>query len=222
LKEERMNITAEGVSLSIGGRPVLRDETLCAARGRTLALVGPSGCGKTTLLNVLGLLHRPSNGRVLANGKDTTGWKDGQRRLFWQQHAAFVFQDYGLIDDESIAYNVALSRLSLFRSLRKHKASVEEALDKVGLGGRSGEKVSLLSGGEKQRVGLARAIFRRADVILADEPTASLDHSNRELVTRFLKSEAARGATVIIATHDEHLIRVCDEIHRVSAPGRQR
>jgi putative ABC transport system ATP-binding protein len=108
-------------------------------------------------------------------------------------HAAFVFQDYGLIDDESVAYNVALSKLSLFGSPRKQVAAVEKALERVALGGRALEKCSRLSGGERQRVGLARAIFQRADVILADEPTASLDQGNRELVAGFLKAEATRS-----------------------------
>lgn len=212
-----MDIRVENVGLALSGRTVLHDETVRALPGRALALVGPSGCGKTTLLSVLGLLHKPDTGKVLAGGTETCGWKDRSRRRFWQEHAAFVFQDYGLIDDESVAYNVALSRLSLFRPTRKHVAQVEDALEQVGLGGRSHEKVSRLSGGEKQRVGLARAIFRRADIILADEPTASLDQRNRELVTGLLKAEAARGVTVVVATHDERLIAVCDEVHHVGS-----
>jgi putative ABC transport system ATP-binding protein len=210
-----MELHVKNVGRSVGGRTILHHETACALPGRTLALVGPSGCGKTTLLGILGLLHKPDTGTVLANGTDTFSWKDDRRRRFWQEHAAFVFQDYGLIDDESVAYNVALSRLSLFGSPRKHRTAVEEALERVGLAGRASEKVSRLSGGEKQRASLARAIFRRADVILADEPTASLDQGNRELVAGFLEAEAARGATVVVATHDEDLISRCDEVHHV-------
>jgi putative ABC transport system ATP-binding protein len=212
-----MELHVKNVSLAVRGRTVLHHETVCALPGRTLALVGPSGCGKTTLLGILGLLHKPDTGTVLADGTDTSRWKDDLRRRFWQRHAAFVFQDYGLIDDESVAYNVALSRLSLFGSPRKHMATVEKALARVALGGRALERCSRLSGGERQRVGLARAIFRRADVILADEPTASLDLGNRELVAGFLQAEAARGATVVVATHDEDLITLCDEVHHVGA-----
>lgn len=205
-----MDIKAENISVTIDGKSVLAGQDIHAMPGKTLALVGPSGSGKTTLLNVLGLLRRVEGGRVLVGGKDATSWDDRRRRRFWQQHAAFVFQDYGLIDEESVEYNVALSQISLFGIQRRQKDAVESALDSVGLGGRAGEKVSTLSGGEKQRVGLARAMFRSADVIFADEPTASLDLNNRNLVTGFLQEEARRGATVVIATHDEALMGACD------------
>lgn len=205
-----MDIKAENINVTIDGKKVLEGQDVHAMPGNTLALVGPSGSGKTTLLNVLGLLRRVDGGRVLVGGQDSTNWDDRLRRRFWQQHAAFVFQDYGLIDEESVEYNVSLSQLSLFGIRRQQRSAVESALDRVGLIDRAGEKVSTLSGGEKQRVGLARAMFRSADAIFADEPTASLDLDNRNLVTRFLQEEAARGATVVIATHDESLMAACD------------
>ncbi|MFK4297424.1 putative ABC transport system ATP-binding protein [Arthrobacter sp. GAS37] len=205
-----MDIKAENITVTIEGKDVLKGQSVHATPGETLAFVGPSGCGKTTLLNVLGLLRRVDGGQVHVGGRDATRWDDRRRRRFWQQHAAFVFQDYGLIDEESVEYNVALSQMPIFGLVKRHRAGIESALDRVGLVGRSGEKVSTLSGGEKQRVGLARAMFRSADVIFADEPTASLDLDNRNLVTLFLQEEAARGAAVIIATHDEALIKACD------------
>ncbi|HKU31024.1 MAG TPA: ATP-binding cassette domain-containing protein [Arthrobacter sp.] len=205
-----MEIKAENVTVIIEGKKVLAGQSVHAVPGKTLALVGPSGSGKTTLLNVLGLLLRVDGGSVVVGGQDAARWDDQRRRRFWQKHAAFVFQDYGLIDEETVEYNVALSRLSLLGLQRRHKAGIEEALERVGLTGRGKEKVSTLSGGEKQRVGLARAMFRSADVIFADEPTASLDLDNRNLVTGFLQEEAARGAAVIIATHDEDLMAACD------------
>ena len=205
-----MEITAENVTVAIAGKNILSKRSLIATPGQTLALVGPSGCGKTTLLNVLGLLHRPNGGRVLMGGQDTSRWDDRQRRRFWQRHTAFVFQDYGLIDEETVAYNVALSQISLLGLSKRQKSRIEDALGRVGLDGRGKAKVSTLSGGEKQRVGLARAMFKSADLIFADEPTASLDLNNRNLVTGFLQEEAARGAAVIIATHDEALTNACD------------
>lgn len=205
-----MEIEAENVSVLIDGRHVLSGQNAHVHRGQTLALVGPSGSGKTTLLNTLGLLLRVDGGRIAVGGKDATRWTDGQRRRFWGQHAAFIFQDYGLIDDQSVEYNVLLARLPLFGVRRKDRAAVDVALARVGLEGRGREQVSTLSGGEKQRVGLARAMFRQAGVVFADEPTASLDRPNRDIVTTFLKSEAERGAAVVIATHDETLIAACD------------
>lgn len=206
-----MEISAENITVTIDAHNVLVRQSVSAVPGVTLALTGPSGSGKTTLLNVLGLLRRVNGGRVLVGGHDATHWNDSRRRRFWQQSAAFVFQDYGLIDEESVAVNVALSRIPVFGRRHSQRAGVENALERVGLGGRSDHKVSTLSGGEKQRVGLARAMFRSANVILADEPTASLDLANRNLVTGFLLEEAARGATVVIATHDEALIAACDQ-----------
>ena len=205
-----MEIKAENVTVSIDGKKVLTEQSVDVVPGRTLALVGPSGCGKTTLLNVLGLLRRVDGGRVLVGNQDATRWDDRRRRRFWQQHASFVFQDYGLVDEETVEYNVALSQISLLGLRTRQKAEIERSLERVGLNGRGKEKVSTLSGGEKQRVGLARAMFRSADVIFADEPTASLDFDNRTLVTSVLQEEAERGAAVIIATHDETLMNACD------------
>jgi len=205
-----MQILAEDVVVTIDGRQVLAAPQVHVQPGQTLALVGPSGSGKTTLLNVLGLLLRVESGRVVVNGHETARWGDSRRRGFWQKHAAFVFQDHGLVDEKSVAYNVMLARLPLFGVRARDRASIELILERVGLAGRGKEVVSTLSGGEKQRVGLARAMFRKADVIFADEPTASLDRDNRELVTGFLTEEAHRGAAVVIATHDEALMAACD------------
>lgn len=217
-----MEINASNVSVTIDGHDVLVDETVSAIPGRTLALVGPSGCGKTTLLNVLALLRRVNAGRVQLGDQDATRWDDRRRRKFWQQHTAFVFQDYGLIDEESVAYNVALSKLPLLPHRANRMPRVEGILERVGLAGRGEDTVSTLSGGEKQRVGLARAMFRSADVIFADEPTASLDRENRRLVTDFLLQEAARGAAVVIATHDETLMALCDLRFELGHSGSRR
>lgn len=146
-----MKITAENITVTIAGHEVLDQQSVTATPGIALALIGPSGSGKTTLLNVLSLLRRVDGGKVFVGSQDATQWDDRHRRKFWQQHAAFVFQDYGLIDEESIAYNVALSKLPLFRLPPTQRAAVEEILERVGLEGRSAHKVSTLSGGEKQR-----------------------------------------------------------------------
>ena len=214
-----MKIVAENVSVSIGSKSVVDGCSIDASPGETLTLVGPSGSGKTTLLNVLGLLQRNDGGAVLLDGVDATSWNDRRRRRFWQQHAAFVFQDYGLIDEETAEYNVAVARLSMWGIRPRERPAIDAALSRVGLEGRGREKVSTLSGGEKQRVGLARAMFRRADVIFADEPTASLDAANRRLVSTYLLGEAARGATVVIATHDDELMSLCDRRLVLTAPA---
>lgn len=131
-----MKITAENITVTIAGHEVLDQQSITATPGIALALIGPSGSGKTTLLNVLGLLRRVDGGKVFVGSQDATQWDDRHRRKFWQQHAAFVFQDYGLIDEESIAYNVALSKLpcSAFRPLngQRSKKSLNESAWRVG------------------------------------------------------------------------------------------
>ncbi|MGG5176015.1 ABC transporter ATP-binding protein [Pseudarthrobacter sp. J1763] len=214
-----MQLRADSVSVVIDGKPVLSSVSVEAKPGRMLVLAGKSGSGKTTLLNVLGLLGRVDTGSVVVAGQDATKWKDSQRRRFWRDHVAFVFQDYGLIEEASVEYNVTVGRRGLFGLRQSDRERVEQVLNHVLLSGRGKEQTARLSGGEKQRVGLARAMFRGADIVLADEPTASLDRKNRELVINFLIEEARRGATVVVATHDEGLMAAGDDLIRL---GEQR
>lgn len=207
-----MHLTTHDAGVRIAGTPILDGVSVAVRPGAICALAGPSGSGKTTLLHVLGMLRRVDSGSVSVDGVEVTTWGDRARVRFWQRHAAFIFQDYGLIDEETIAYNVTLRRRFLPSRSRREHAAVSDVLQLVGLGGRHGELAASLSGGERQRVGIARAMHRSADVILADEPTASLDRTNRLLVTDFLRGAADRGATVVVATHDEDLIRESDAI----------
>lgn len=207
-----MQVRAEDVTVEIAGHPIVKVSSVTAEPGKLLVLAGASGSGKTTLLNALGLLRRVDTGMVLVDGKDSTRWRDGRRRRYWRDHVAFVFQDYGLVEEESVSYNVSIGRRRVVGISRADHERVERVLEHVHLAGREREQTSRLSGGEKQRVGLARAMFRQADMVLADEPTASLDRANRELVLGFLREEAERGAAVVVATHDEDVIAAADEV----------
>ncbi|MFJ6537899.1 ABC transporter ATP-binding protein [Paenarthrobacter sp. NPDC091711] len=207
-----MLLYADSVSVVIDGKPVLNSVSVEAKPGKMLVLAGSSGSGKTTLLNVLGLLGRVGSGHVVVGGEDATKWNDSKRRRFWRNHVAFVFQDYGLIEEASVGYNVTVGRRGLFGLRPSESERLGQVLKHVLLSGREKEQTARLSGGEKQRVGLARAMFRAADIVLADEPTASLDRRNRQLVINFLKEEARRGATVVVATHDEDLMAAGDDV----------
>lgn len=205
-----MNIVAEDVTVVIDGREVVHRACLDCTPGKMTALVGHSGSGKTTLLHCLGLLQLPTSGRVLVDGTDTTGWKPRQRRRFWKAHSAFVLQDYGVMEEESVAFNVTM-KSSVFgsRVLGDHRR-LKLALKETGLGGRGGELAARLSGGEKQRLSIARAMYKNARVAFVDEPTASLDKGNRTKVIELFAALARQGCVVIIATHDAEMIDACD------------
>jgi putative ABC transport system ATP-binding protein len=208
-----MSIITEHISYAIHDHIILKDVSVDCKPGDMVALVGPSGCGKTTMLGILGLLIAPNAGDIYIDRRnDSQHWSDARRRGFWKQKAAFIYQDYGLVEDETVAYNVTMKPRALFGRRSFVPDDVEEALRKVGLSGRGGETVSFLSGGEKQRVGVARAIYKQARYIFADEPTASLDKTNREMVTSLLEREASRGACVIVSTHDMELAGHCNRI----------
>jgi putative ABC transport system ATP-binding protein len=204
---------ANQVTMIINERTIMENESVICDPGTLTALVGPSGAGKTTLLHVLGLLLRPTSGRVLMDGVDTTSWEAKQRRLFWKKHAAFVLQDYGIVEEESVAFNVTMTS-SLFRSkVVGDKERVRKVLAKTGLNGRERELAARLSGGEKRRLAIARALYKDAQIIFADEPTASLDEANGDRVIELLQLLAKQGRTVIVATHDEKMMQAAHAMH---------
>jgi putative ABC transport system ATP-binding protein len=205
-----MSIEALDVTVVMDGREIVHRARLVCSPGTMTALVGPSGCGKTTLLHCLGLLQQPTSGRVLVDGADTTGWKSRRRRRFWRTHSAFVLQDHGVIEEESVAFNVTMAS-SLFGSrVSGNRERLKAALEEAGLSGRDGESAAHLSGGEKQRLSIARAIYKDAQVIFVDEPTASLDEGNRVKVIELFASLARQGRIVVVATHDDEMIDACD------------
>ena len=199
-----MNINANNVTLSINGRTILSNVTLLAEGGKMTALSGKSGSGKTTLLNCLGLIQPIDSGEIMVDNLDATNWGEAKRTKFWHDSAEFIYQDYGIIDDETVSFNVSLKKIG------NNQREISKVLETVGLGGREKDMAMVLSGGEKQRLGIARAIYKNASVIFADEPTASLDEENREIVISLLRDCANRGVAIILATHDERLVYECD------------
>ncbi len=201
-----MALVGEGLGVDIEGRSIFDAVDIEAPSASSTAIIGPSGSGKTTLLNCLGLLLRPTRGRVVLDNRVISGRPRKEVLRFWREDAAFVYQDSGVIDEEALSYNVTLSR----RAAKTRHDAVEAVLEKVGLGGRSAERAAVLSGGEKQRLGIARAIYKGASIIFADEPTASLDERNRRVVRDLLFEQAREGTCVIVSTHDLELARACD------------
>lgn len=212
-----MQIETQGVSVVIGGRSVLNNESVRCEPATMTALVGPSGSGKTTLLHCLGLLLPVSQGQVLIDGKDVTKYGSAARRRFWRDHAAFVLQDYGIMESESVAFNVTMQSSQLGKRASGDVRRLAQILDRTGLADRPDEAASHLSGGERQRLAIARAIYKRAAVVFVDEPTASLDSINRRKVIDLLTEFATNGCTVVASTHDPEMIEACNKHHEIGS-----
>ncbi|MBE3000718.1 ATP-binding cassette domain-containing protein [Nocardiopsis sp. HNM0947] len=202
-------IATENLTKSFGERHLWRDLDLTVHGGRMLALVGASGTGKTTLLNCLGLLEPPTRGRIVFEGRDLAASWPGRRRRFRRDHLGYLFQDYALIDNATVRANLEVAR-------RADVAERSAALERVGLGGREKETVHHLSGGEQQRVALARLMVKNPSVVLADEPTGALDEANTSMVMDVLGEMARSGCAVVIATHVTSVTQACDDVFDVS------
>lgn len=212
---QTMTISAEDVTIAIDGRTIVNRASLVCSPGSMTALIGPSGSGKTTLLHCLGLLQIPTSGCIRVDGTDTTSWNSRRRRRFWKEHGAFVLQDYGVIEEESVAFNVTMASTVFGSRVLGDQQRLQTALKETGLSGRDNEMAARLSGGEKQRLSVARAIYKDARVIFVDEPTASLDKGNRAKVIDLFTSRAHHGCVVVVATHDAEMIDACDSQYDV-------
>ncbi len=178
-----------------------------------LALTGPSGAGKSTLLNCIGLLEKADGGEILVEGTDITRFGRRAQRLFRRDTLGYLFQNYALIENATVKENLDAAIAS--GSARRKRRQYAEALERVGLSGREEEPIYQLSGGEQQRVALARLIVKRATLILADEPTGALDEKNERMVMQILKDLADEGACVVVTTHRRSVREECDSVLQV-------
>jgi putative ABC transport system ATP-binding protein len=173
--------------------------------GEYLAITGPSGCGKSTLLGILGLLDAPSGGEYWFDGHNVAGWGEKQLNTLRRGRIGFVFQSFNLIDDLSVAENIALALEYGELPARARRERVAEVMERLGIAHRAGHRPSQLSGGQQQRVAIARAIAARPALLLADEPTGNLDSAHGAEVMRILRELNAEGTTLVMVTHSlEH------------------
>lgn len=212
-----MIIRGENLGVSLAEKRVFHGVNVKLRPGTVTALVGPSGSGKTLLLQTLGGMVSPSEGSVWVDKEESSGWSDSQKLRFWRESAAFIQQDYGVVEEETVAFNVTMKSSLWGRTIIPDPARLKEVLSRVGLQGRDKEIAARLSGGEKQRVAIARALYKRARVWFADEPTASLDAQNQGLIRELFREAAApaagkEGATIVVATHDLAFARQCDQV----------
>lgn len=189
-------IEIKGLRKAFGNICLFDDLNLVIPDGAFAVITGPSGCGKTTLLNLIGGLDKVSGGEILVDGVKISG----NTRLvgYYRETVGFLFQNFALVEKKTVKQNLELIHKSSVSGI-----SIEEALEQVGLSARKNEKVYKLSGGEQQRVALARLIVKKCSLILADEPTGSLDKENADQVISILQKLNRMGKTVIMVTHNE-------------------
>ena len=212
-----MIIEMRGITKRFGQLEVLKGIDLDINKGEVVSIVGPSGAGKTTLLQIMGTLYKPDSGSVSINGEDVLRLKGNALSRFRNRHLGFVFQFHQLLPEFTALENVMTP--ADIGGMKGHavKQRAEELLDFMGLADRMEHKPNELSGGEKQRVAVARALINQPDVILADEPSGSLDSRNKaELHQLFFDLRDKTGQTFVIVTHDEELAGLTDRtIHMV-------
>ncbi|MFD4634677.1 ABC transporter ATP-binding protein [Streptomyces sp. NPDC058284] len=208
-------IDVENLSKNFGTRTLWRDVHFTVKRGEMLALVGPSGSGKSTLLNCLGLLDKPNSGAIRYEGRDITGFGKREIRQFRRSALGYLFQNYALIENATVDENLEVPARPRRALQGKGSTAIPEALDRVGMAGRGKEKIHYLSGGEQQRVALARLIVQQPSLVLADEPTGALDDANATVVIDVLREMSEAGCAVVIATHDADVRARCDAVFAV-------
>ncbi len=214
----RASQLVKGYSTPAGYVPVLQELCLDVAEGEMLAIVGASGVGKSTLLHVLGTLDRPESGQVSFAGEDVFALSEARLREFRNASIGFVFQFHHLLPEFSALENVMMPLLIARQPERQARARAAELLETLGLSQRAEHRPSALSGGEQQRVAVARALARAPRLLLADEPSGNLDretgHRLHELLRRLNRE---RGLSLALVTHDQELARSCDRVVRLEA-----
>lgn len=194
------------------GRTILQDVSLELSAGELLAIKGASGSGKSTLLNILGLLDQADSGRIELFGRAAPGPGSRGAMLLRRHRIGYLFQSFALIDTDTVDANLRVAQRYAVGSGGQLRQAREAALDRVGLADMGKQRVYELSGGEQQRLAVARLLVKGRDLVLADEPTGSLDPTNRDAVLSMLADVASAGAAVVVVTHDQTVVDRCDRL----------
>lgn len=192
-------IEIKNITKSFGNKKIFTDFSMTIPNGAFKIFAGKSGCGKTTLLNMIGAIESPDSGTITVNGLDIH--KRANTRKYFSEQVGFLFQNFALIEEETVEDN-----LNYIQKKHRSGRSMDEILDLLGLLDKKNVEVYKLSGGEQQRIALARLMFKKCDIILADEPTGSLDYENADVVMNILHDFNNQGKTIIMVTHDEKII----------------
>ena len=205
-------ITIKNLNKSFGEKQVFTNFNCTIKNGFMTAIIGKSGSGKSTLLNMIGLLDLDYQGEILYDDVNIKKLKENKQVEFIRNNINYLFQNYALVDNETVEQNLLLALAYEKISKTEKITKINEVLTKVDLTDFNNKKIYTLSGGEQQRIALARTILKKGDIILADEPTGNLDEGNKEIVLKILKEFKDLGKTIIIVTHDLSIANECDEV----------
>ena len=206
-------IEVKDIHKSFGDLEVLKGVNLQVQKGEIVAIVGKSGAGKTTLLQIIGTLDRPTKGQVVIDGTDVFRMRDSELAAFRNKHIGFIFQFHQLLPEFTALENVCIPAMIAREKKTDYQARAERLLNELGLHERMHHKPNALSGGEKQRVAAARALMMKPDIILADEPTGSLDEKNKKELSDLLRQlRQEYGQTILLVTHDKELAGIADRV----------
>ena len=211
--ESEIMIKTNGINKSFGQLQVLKNISLEVKKGEIVSRIGPSGAGKTTLLQIMGTLDKADSGELLIDGTDVSNLNDNKLSEFRNKHIGFIFQFHQLLPEFTALENVMIPALIAKTPKDEAEKHAKELLSFLQLTDREQHKPAELSGGERQRVAVARALINNPSVILADEPSGSLDTKNKEELHKlFFKLRDELGQTLVIVTHDEHLASISDRV----------
>ena len=204
-----MIIELKNINKKYGSRELFQNLDFSIKKGEMVAITGASGSGKSTLLNIMGLIDKPDSGEVLICGNKNPYDKEKIKLNLFRNNIGYLFQNYALVDNYTVSKHLDIALEYVKVTDKDKKKLKEEALDKVGLLDKLNNKVFELSGGEQQRVALARLMLKKNDIILADEPTGSLDENNKNIILKLLKQLNNEGKTIVVVTHDKVVADIC-------------
>lgn len=193
----------------------LDNTDFCVEPGEMIAVMGPSGSGKSTLLHIIAMLDRPTGGTYIFAGNDTSGISEAKMAKLRGEWIGIVFQDYGMIRELTALENIEIPLIVAKKKKTEIREKSLKALEEVGLSEKAHVKAALLSGGEQQRIAIARVIASNAKLILADEPTGALDSHTTEEIMRILRRLNSKGVTIIVATHNSYVADCCSKMLRM-------
>lgn len=203
-----MIIELKNINKSYSNKYLFKNLDFSIKKGEMVAITGTSGVGKSTLLNIIGLIDKPDSGEVVICSNKNPFDKEKVKLKLFRDNIGYLFQNYALVDNYTVSKNLDIA-LEYVKNKNKKRLK-EEALEKVGLLDKLNNKIFELSGGEQQRVALARLMLKEKDIILADEPTGSLDEDNRDIILKLLKQLNDEGKTIVLVTHDKTVANMCN------------